>query len=85
MQLKPKMPPAKKTLRGARRRLMAASCALLSAGAARELRGDRRPANSGLREDWSMDSALAYYHENGRVQAVEPVVNVSKAQRTESH
>ena len=25
-----------------------------------------------------MDSALAYYHENGRVTAVEPVVNVSK-------
>src|SRR5208282_4692546 len=32
----------------------------------------------GLLEDWSVDSALAYYHENGRVQAVEPVVDVAK-------
>jgi hypothetical protein len=57
---------------------MAASCALLSAGAARSQEASIAPSASGLLEDWSVDSALAYYHENGRVQAVEPVVNVSK-------
>ena len=36
------------------------------------------PAGSGLWEDWSVDSALAYYHEDGRIQAIEPVVNVAK-------
>jgi Protein of unknown function (DUF3570) len=36
------------------------------------------PADSGLLEDWSVDSALAYYHEDGRIQAIEPVVDVSK-------
>ena len=36
------------------------------------------PPNSGLLEDWSVDSALAYYHEDGRIQAIEPVVDVSK-------
>lgn len=77
MQLKPKIPPAK-TAAGTRRRLMAASCALLSAGATRSQEASVAPAASGLLEDWSVDSALAYYHENGRVQAVEPVVNVSK-------
>jgi Protein of unknown function (DUF3570) len=76
MQLKPKIPPAKTA--SARRRLMAASCALLSAGAARSQEASVAPAASGLLEDWSVDSALAYYHENGRVTAVEPVVNVSK-------
>ncbi len=63
---------------GTRRRLMAASCALLSAGAARSQEASVAPASSALLEDWSVDSALAYYHENGRVTAVEPVVNVSK-------
>ena len=29
-------------------------------------------------EDWSVDSALAYYHEDGRIQAIEPVVDVAK-------
>ena len=75
MQLKPKMPPAKSA--SMRRRLTAASCALLSAGATRSQEASVAPA-SGLLEDWSVDSALAYYHENGRVQAIEPVVNVSK-------
>jgi Protein of unknown function (DUF3570) len=56
---------------------MAASCALLSAGAARSQKASA-PADSGLLEDWSVDSALAYYHEDGRVQAIEPVVYVSK-------
>jgi len=76
MQLKPKVSPAKTA--GTRRRLMAASCALLSAGAARSQEASVAPAGGGLLEDWSVDSALAYYHENGRVQAIEPVVDVSK-------
>ena len=33
---------------------------------------------AGLLEDWSVDSALAYYHEDGRIQAIEPVVDVAK-------
>jgi Protein of unknown function (DUF3570) len=75
MQLKPKRPLVKSA--STRRRLMAASCALLSAGAARSQKASA-PADSGLLEDWSVDSALAYYHEDGRVQAIEPVVYVSK-------
>jgi hypothetical protein len=77
MQLKPRMPPAKTA--NTRRRLMAASCALLSAGAARSQEASIAPVSSGLLEDWSVDSALAYYHEDGRVHAIEPVVNISKA------
>ncbi|MGD0504466.1 MAG: DUF3570 domain-containing protein [Steroidobacteraceae bacterium] len=73
MQLKPKAPPS-----AARRRLMAASCALLSAGAARSQQSDIASPDSTLLEDWSVDSALAYYHENGRIQAVEPVLDVAK-------
>jgi len=57
---------------------MAASCALLSAGAARAQQANIAPPDSGLLEDWSVDSALAYYHEDGRIQAVEPVVDVAK-------
>jgi hypothetical protein len=76
MQLKPK-PPLPQAAR-VRRRLMAASCALLSAGAARSQQTDMAPTDSGLFEDWSVDSALAYYHEDGRIQAVEPVVDVAK-------
>ena len=36
------------------------------------------PPDSKLFEDWTVDSALAYYHEDGRIQAIEPVVDVSK-------
>jgi hypothetical protein len=61
-----------------RRRLMAASCALLGAAGARSQEARVAPADSGLLEDWSVDSALAYYHEDGRIQAIEPVVNVAK-------
>lgn len=57
---------------------MAASCALLGAGAARSQETQIAPPNSGLLDDWSVDSALAYYHEDGRIQAVEPVVDVAK-------
>ena len=74
MQLKPRVPLTQQAR--ARRRLMAASCALLSAGAARS--EQTAPVDSGLLEDWSVDSALAYYHEEGRIQAIEPVVDVAK-------
>jgi hypothetical protein len=57
---------------------MAASCALLGAGVARSQETHMAPPNSGLLEDWSVDSALAYYHEDGRIQAIEPVVDVAK-------
>jgi len=60
-------------------RLMAASCALLGAGAARSQETHTAPPDSGLLEDWSVDSALAYYHEDGRIQAIEPVVDVAKS------
>jgi hypothetical protein len=58
---------------------MAASCALLGAGAARSQETHLAPTDSGLLEDWSVDSALAYYREDGRIQAIEPVVDVAKA------
>jgi Protein of unknown function (DUF3570) len=61
-----------------RRRLIAASCALLTTSAARS----QEAAITGLVQDvlkeWRFESALAYYHENGRVQAVEPVVSANK-------
>jgi hypothetical protein len=76
MQLKPKASPPKSA--NMRRRLLAASCALLGAAGARSQEPRAAPADSGLLEDWSVDSALAYYHEDGRIQAVEPVVNVAK-------
>ena len=57
---------------------MAASCALLGAGAARGEQTQMASPDSGLLEDWSVDSALAYYHEDGRIQAIEPVVDVAK-------
>jgi hypothetical protein len=76
MQLKPqaRLPDTSVALR----RLMAASCALLSAGPARSQASRIADAVSGLLQDWTVDSALAYYHENGRVQAIEPVVDVSR-------
>jgi hypothetical protein len=64
--------------RNARRQLMTASCALLSATVARGQDAKMAPVGSGLLEDWSVDSALAYYHEDGRIQAIEPVVTVAK-------
>jgi hypothetical protein len=76
MQLKPKSQQPK--VGTARKRLMAASCALLGAGAARSQETHMAPLDSGLLEDWSVDSALAYYHEDGRIQAIEPVVDVAK-------
>jgi hypothetical protein len=75
VQLIPKLPLPGGAVR---RRLMAASCALLSAAAARGQQVSGTLPQSGLLEGWSVDSALAYYHEDGRIQAIEPVVNVSK-------
>ena len=73
MQLKPveKRP-------NARLRLMAASAALLSAGAVRSPEARAAAADSGVADDWSVNSALAYYHENGRIRAIEPVVDVAR-------
>jgi hypothetical protein len=62
---------------------MAASCALLSATAvhaddSNDQKADQRDFLGRLLDGLSMDSALAYYHEDGRVQAVEPVVDLNK-------
>ena len=61
---------------------MAASCALLGAGAAQSQEADgaqkEQSQLSRLLEGVSFDSALAYYREDGRIQAIEPVVNLSK-------
>jgi hypothetical protein len=66
-----------------RRQLMAASCALLSAAAVHAEDPSDPKADQGilghLLDGVSIESALAYYHEDGRIQAVEPVVDISKA------
>lgn len=65
-----------------RRRLMAASCALLGTAVLHAEDSQDQKTNQSilgqLLEGVSVDSALAYYHEDGRVQAVEPVVDVNK-------
>jgi hypothetical protein len=61
-----------------RRRLIAASCALLSATSARSEETSVREKLGHLFDDWQIQSAVAYYHENGRVQAIEPVVNAAR-------
>jgi hypothetical protein len=76
MQLKSGTPKPRGA--GARRQLIAASCALLGSAAARSQDGQPAPAGSGLLDDWSLDTAVAYYHEDGRIQAIEPIVNASK-------
>src|SRR5450631_96601 len=83
MQLKPEAPCPEATVpqpttANVRRRLMAASCALLSAGAVRSQETRTAADSSGLLEDWSVNSALAYYHEDGRIRAIEPVVGIAK-------
>jgi hypothetical protein len=70
MQLKPE-PTA------LRRRLIAASCALLSTSAARSQEASDPGFIEGLLKGWQFESALAYYHEDGRIQAIEPVVSAS--------
>lgn len=58
----------------ARQRLLAASCALLGATAARAQQAQTtRPDYTGQR---TVDATVAYYKEDGRVTSVEPVVNV---------
>jgi hypothetical protein len=79
MQLKKKIPP--RAVAQVRRRIMAASCALLGANAhSQEAGGPQKDESllNRLLEGVSFDSALAYYREDGRIQAIEPVVNVSK-------
>jgi hypothetical protein len=79
MQLKKKIPP--RAVAQVRRQLMAASCALLGASAYSQEAAGRQKDDSLLNrllEGVSFDSALAYYREDGRIQAIEPVVNVSK-------
>jgi hypothetical protein len=61
-----------------RQRLVAASCALLSSAGARAQSAEAPPVLDRVLQNLSVDSALAYYHEDGRIQAIEPVVNVAK-------
>ncbi|NNM61429.1 MAG: DUF3570 domain-containing protein [Steroidobacteraceae bacterium] len=82
MQLKPRGTGAKggaaADARLARRRLIAASCALLGATAARAQEATNAASDS-ISGEWNVDSALAYYHEGaGRIKAIEPIVNFSK-------
>jgi hypothetical protein len=63
--------------------LAAAACALLGMPADAEVT-DYLGKGIDIAKDWNVDSALAYYHENGRIQAVEPVVSLSKAFANES-
>jgi Protein of unknown function (DUF3570) len=64
----------KKPSRSVQSALMAASCALIGATAVRA----QSPVD-GEEGDWQADSALLYYKEDqGRVQAIEPVVSLSK-------
>ena len=58
-----------------RRRLIAASCALLGSSAARGEQGSVTDQIGRLIEDWKIQSALAYYREDGRIQAIEPVIS----------
>jgi hypothetical protein len=58
-----------------RRRLIAASCALLGSSAARGEQGSVTDKIGRLIEDWKIQSALAYYREDGRIQAIEPVIS----------
>jgi hypothetical protein len=58
-----------------RRRLIAASCALLGSSAARAEQGSVTDEIGRLMENWKIQSALAYYREDGRIQAIEPVIS----------
>ncbi|MDE2293941.1 MAG: DUF3570 domain-containing protein [Gammaproteobacteria bacterium] len=69
-------PGASSDARVDRRRLVAASCALLSATAAHGQEATNAVSDA-LSNVWHFDTALAYYHENGRVRVIEPIVNFS--------
>ena len=60
-----------------RRRLIAASCALLGASTARSQDVSDPGMVGRLLEGWQIQSALAYYHEDGRIQAIEPVISAA--------
>jgi len=60
-----------------RRRLIAASCALLSTANARAQETSDPGFVGKVLKEWQFASALAYYREDGRIQAVEPVVSAS--------
>jgi Protein of unknown function (DUF3570) len=70
--------PGQGSLANTRRRLIVATCALLGTAGARGQEASPAPPDSGLLEDWAVDSAVAYYREDGRIQAIEPVVEASK-------
>jgi hypothetical protein len=61
-----------------RRRLIAASCALLTTTAARSQEAAITGFVQDVLKEWQFESALAYYHEDGRIQAVEPVVSANR-------
>jgi len=61
------------SLRG---KLVAASCALL--GSTPITRADVGDTLNRALADWQLDAALAYYHENGRIRAVEPVIEAER-------
>src|ERR1700679_1906329 len=61
-----------------RRRLIAASCALLTTSAARSQEAAITGFVQDVIKEWQFESALAYYHEDGRIQAVEPVVSATR-------
>ena len=61
-----------------RRRLIAASCALLATSAARGQEAAITGFVQDVLKEWQFESALAYYHEDGRIQAVEPVVSAGR-------
>jgi len=58
-----------------RRRLIAASCALLGSSAARGGQISVTDEIGRMMENWKVQSALAYYREDGRIQAIEPVIS----------
>jgi hypothetical protein len=63
--------------------LAAAACSLLGTPANAQT-ANYLDRGIDIAKDWNVDSALAYYHENGRIQAVEPVVSLNKAFANES-
>jgi Protein of unknown function (DUF3570) len=63
--------------------LAAAACALISQPAPAGV-SDFLDQGIDIAKEWNVDSALAYYHENGRIQAIEPVVSLAKTFSNES-
>jgi Protein of unknown function (DUF3570) len=61
-----------------RRRLIAASCALLTTSTSRSQEATEPGLMERLLKSSQFESALAYYHENGRIQAIEPLVSASR-------